>query len=241
MNPFNFFSKIFYINLDHRTDRNLSISEQFMKYDIQAERFSAIRISEQESELLTANGYPLCEKVSDDDKEHKERIKKVTLGQRSCLFSHLKIIQYAKDNNLDNVLIFEDDAVFNMEIDVKDVLFKTLEELKKNKWDMFYLGCIPLSELSHQGEFLRKMGHFSTTTAYAVNKSCYEILLDFPFKHEMNIDVHFSKLSGMMGKINVYTPKFPLVYQTEDFSDIQMRNVGGLEQYIKPAYSHWLK
>jgi hypothetical protein len=32
-NPFNFFDKIFYINLDSRTDRREFMEEQFKKYD----------------------------------------------------------------------------------------------------------------------------------------------------------------------------------------------------------------
>ena len=87
-NPFDFFKKVCYINLDDRLDRNDQIKTELNKYNINSERISAIRLSEEESEILTQKGYPLCEPVSDLDAYHRDRIKKVTLGQRSCLMSH---------------------------------------------------------------------------------------------------------------------------------------------------------
>ena len=50
-NPFNFFKKVCYINLDDRLDRNNQIKTELNKYNINAERISAIRLSEEESEI----------------------------------------------------------------------------------------------------------------------------------------------------------------------------------------------
>lgn len=238
MNPFNFFDKSFYINLDDRIDRKESIINQLKKYNIESERFSAIRLSEEESEILTQKGYPLCEKVSDDNPQHRDRIKKVTLGQRSCLLSHLKIYEIAKNNNLDNVLIFEDDMIFNDDVDVIDVLNKSLDELKNVEWDMFFFGCLPLSPMIKKGEYLYQLINLSTSHSYAINKSCYDLLLDFPFHEEMNIDTQFSKFASQ-NKIKIFTSKYPMTYQKEDYSDIQMLPVGGLENYITTRYKKW--
>lgn len=238
-NPFDFFDKIFYINLDERKDRNKHIINELSKFNIKYDRFSAIRLSDEESELMTQKGYPLCEKVSDENPYHRDRIKKVTLGQRSCLLSHLKIYEYAKENNLDNILIFEDDMVFNKNVDIIDIMNKTLEELKNVEWDMFFLGCLPLFKIEKCGDYLYQLFHLSTSHSYVVNKSCYDILLDFPFDKEMNIDMQFSNLAGSQKKIKIYTPKFPLTFQIEDFSDIQQLNVGGIEKHITERYARW--
>jgi GR25 family glycosyltransferase involved in LPS biosynthesis len=237
-NPFDFFKKVCYINLDDRLDRNDQIKTELNKYNINSERISAIRLSEEESEILTQKGYPLCEPVSDLDAYHRDRIKKVTLGQRSCLMSHLKIYQYAKDNNIDNVLIFEDDMIFNDDVDVIDVLSKTIEELKNVEWDMFFLGCMPLSPMIKRGEYLYQLTHLSTSHSYVINSSCYDTLLNFPFYEEMNIDTQFSKFAAQ-NKIKSFTSKYPLTFQREDFSDIQMLPVGGLENHIKSRYKTW--
>jgi glycosyl transferase family 25 len=238
-NPFSFFDRIFYINLESRKDRKYSIENEFLKYNINASRWPAIRISEEENDRLTAKGYPLCEPVSDDDLYHKEKIINVTLGQRSCLFSHLSIIEYAKVNNLNNILIFEDDVIFNDEVDVIEVLSKAVNELKNIEWDMFKLGCIFTGLASNAGENLYKLSTFSAAHAYAVNKSCYDIILNFPFKEEMNIDVRYGMLSGS-DIIKAYTPKIPLAFQREDFSNIQMHDVGSLKPYILDRYSNMI-
>lgn len=239
-NPFLFFDKIFYINLDHREDRKQQILNEFAKYDVQAERWPAIRISKEENDRLTSEGYPLCETVSDEDPKHKERIINVTLGQRSCLFSHLGVIKYAKDNNLKNVLIFEDDAVFNDEINVAEVLSESLEELKNVEWDMFKLGCLFRNNPQKVGNQLCKLGIFAAAHAYAVNHTCYDILLDFPFKEEMNIDTQYGNLSAN-GKIKVYASIDPMSFQKESYSDIQLQHVGGIEIYILDRYKNMIK
>ena len=51
-NPFNFFDKIFYINLDSRTDRREFMEEQFKKFNIDAERFSAISLTKEQIETM---------------------------------------------------------------------------------------------------------------------------------------------------------------------------------------------
>ena len=239
-NPFLFFDKIFYINLDHREDRKNQIENEFSKYDIKAERWPAIRISKEENDILTAKGYPLCENVSDENPSHKERIINVTLGQRSCLFSHLSVIRYAKENNLKNVLIFEDDAVFNHDVDVIDILSKTLDELENVEWDMFKLGCLLSGFSEKKGDYLCKLSIFSAAHAYAVNNTCYDIILDFPFESEMNIDTRYGSLSGR-NIIKAYTPKIPLSFQKESFSDIQLHNVGGLENHILDRYENMMQ
>ena len=171
---------------------------------------------------------------------HKERIINVTLGQRSCLFSHLSLIKYAKDNNLKNVLIFEDDAIFNDDINVIEVLSESLEQLKNIEWDMFKLGCLFRTPVEKIGNTLFKLGNFTAAHAYAVNHTCYDILLDFPFKEEMNIDSHYGDISAK-GIINAYTPNKPIAFQKESYSNIQLHHVGGIENYMIDRYKNMIK
>lgn len=57
MNPFNYFEKIFCINLDHRTDRWNSVQEEFKKADIagRVERFSAIKENDGHLGVIKSN------------------------------------------------------------------------------------------------------------------------------------------------------------------------------------------
>ena len=70
---------IFYINLDHRTDRRKLFEDECTNMGISAEHFSAFR---------TSPGYIGCQK------------------------SHIEILKIAKERNLENIIIFEDDFKF---------------------------------------------------------------------------------------------------------------------------------
>lgn len=74
--------KIFYINLDKRTDRREQIEEELKQYNLlnNAERFPAIHTPEQ--------------------------------GILGCTMSHLAVIKLAKERNYKQVLIVEDDFYF---------------------------------------------------------------------------------------------------------------------------------
>jgi GR25 family glycosyltransferase involved in LPS biosynthesis len=77
--------KIFYINLDKRTDRREEI----------------------ENELKHANLYNRAERI--------EAIPTPNQGILGCTMSHLKAIQLAKERDYNNILILEDDFQFTIE------------------------------------------------------------------------------------------------------------------------------
>ena len=79
--------KIFFINLDHRTDRWEKIEKEFIplipdQYQDKVERFSAI------------------------DHTEYDTVEKRAAG---CAYSHLEVWKKCKEENLNTVLIFEDD------------------------------------------------------------------------------------------------------------------------------------
>ena len=130
-----FIDKIYYINLDERTDRKKIIEEQFDKYNItNFERINAItpnfnykyseKFIDEQIELFVNNNTTvddLIEKyntnyISGFDRQYiksknKNDRKKYILGALGCKLSHLKI--YEKSKKMKNILIFEDDALFH--------------------------------------------------------------------------------------------------------------------------------
>ncbi len=55
-----------------------------------------------------------------------------------CALSHRAVIKEAQQQCLDNVLVFEDDALF---LDATlEILTKSVAELKQRNWNLFYLG-----------------------------------------------------------------------------------------------------
>jgi len=183
MNPFNFFDKIFYINLDSRPNRREQTEEVFKKYNITAERFPAIQLSPEQNEALKADG---CFFIGDERPEHARFTK-------SCTLSHLSVVLRAKLMRYSNVLIFEDDITFRE--DVIEELSKALEDLKQQeRWDMFYIGCNPLRYKKITDHLGQSLGAH-TSHAYAVNEHFYDTILSIPYKDLPSIDSNYRNLA----------------------------------------------
>jgi GR25 family glycosyltransferase involved in LPS biosynthesis len=160
-NPFNFFDKIFCINLDNRPDRWEQCLNQFKKLKIEdkVERFSAINFSHQD-----------------------ESLKKI-LGRAGCCLSHIEICKIAKENEFKNYLVFEDD--FDL-LGNEESILKHLNEYINQlpiDWDLYYLGGNvnedygkeAIEKFSHN---LYKVNSCHTTHAFAINEKFYEKFLN---------------------------------------------------------------
>lgn len=114
-NPFNFFDKIYCINLAERQDRWNECLNNFDKYKINNfERIDAIKI---EANLPSKRK-----------------------GQIGCALSFCKCFEQIKNNNYNTVLIFEDDFEFKYDKDnTFQKLNSSLKELPEN-WDSLFLG-----------------------------------------------------------------------------------------------------
>ena len=56
--------------------------------------------------------------------------------------NHLKTIKKSIDKKFKNVVILEDDAIFNLNLD-KNIIYDVVEWLKNNEWDIFFFGSCP--------------------------------------------------------------------------------------------------
>ena len=210
-NPFNYFDKIFCINLDERTDRWEKCLNKFSLLGIEdkVERLSAVNLSH-----LT------------------ERDPKIR-GRAGCVLSHAKILRKAKELNLGSYLVLEDDfdLCYSPE-DCLESLSLSLKELPE-KWNIFYLGgnltdeygTFPLEKFSDN---LFKLNSCHTTHSFAVNSNFYDSL-DKELPKEDNvfdwlsekkaIDVYFSK--NILHTSQSFIPHKMLFIQHADFSDIE--------------------
>ena len=89
-----YFDRIFCINLDSRPDRWESVSEQFSKHSIDVERISGI----------------------DGSKMNLEFPPEIKEGAVGCALSQFFAIKYAKQLNLKDFLLLEDDVEFHENI-----------------------------------------------------------------------------------------------------------------------------
>lgn len=211
----NIFKKknVFVINLDNRKDRLDRVTKQLSSVNIPFTRFSAIR--------------PNIENIKNDDlwnksyqginKGKSDKWNQYLKGALGCKMSHYYIIENAKKNNLEYVVIFEDDAL------ICENAIKKIDEINlffnNDKWDMLYLGGgIKNPSKVNNFDFIRKVNINLQTIGYIVKKKSYDKLLKYIISQTNEIDNLYTCLQKYQ-IIKAYNCE--LVYQ--DFKDSNIR------------------
>lgn len=160
-NPFDFFDRIYCINLPERTDKWQQCLEEFTKLGIQNKiiKFNAIKFVG----------------------ELPEQLRWINIRACGCTASHREIIKICNNENVKNVLVLEDDVEFHND-PIKN-LSLSINELKNIDWDIFYLGMNVTDEkfkepLERITPNLLKIKSALTTHAIAYNSSAFKPILD---------------------------------------------------------------
>ena len=150
--PFWFFDAIYCINVDNAAGRWATMQERFERIGI-ADRVRRFPAIET----------PACHHLG-------------------CTLSHRRIVQLARDQGLDNVLVFEDDAIF-LE-GTAWCLRQSLAELADRPWDLLYLGGCRWGQPSPRAagcEHLEVPDVITCSHALAYHHTVYDqILADLP-------------------------------------------------------------
>jgi glycosyl transferase family 25 len=156
---------------------------------------------------------------------------KLQNGALGCSMSHLKILQTAKQNGWDHVLIFEDDVQF-----LEPTLFvNQMNSFLKNHttdWDVVLLAGNNMPPYNKIDETCVQVFHCQTTTSYLVKSHYFDTLINNykegikklisePHKHIFfAIDKYWIQLQ----QIDKWYLIIPLtVVQKVDYSDIEKR------------------
>lgn len=140
--------------------------------------------------------------------------------------AHKNAIQLALDNNWKNVLIMEDDVLFQAEttktIDYINKAFKSVPD----NFDVLLSGIYTSSGLKPYNEYWQQTGNFSALHFYVVNKKAYQRILDFD--ESQHIDQWMAKaVQHKGGGLTCYVAKEFFAIQRVGFSD----NVGQYMDY----------
>jgi len=161
---YRFFDRIYCINLDGRLDRWRYVNAHFARFGLKNrfERFSAIDVRT-DPELMQH------EKLIEDNFS--------VLGMCGCMLSHRGIIESAWKEKLKNVLVFEDDV----RIIAENIghIDKSLFELDRLEWEVFYLGATYLFPLHEVSPYLVNVANGAYAThAIAYGEKVFELILD---------------------------------------------------------------
>ena len=156
---------------------------------------------------------------------------KMSNGAIGCSMSHLKILEDAKKNNLDHILIIEDDITF-----LDPELFKNqinkFFELHGNNWDVILFAGNNMPPYQTIDETCIKVSRCQTTTGYLVNGHYINVLaanVKMGLTNLLNKPDDRSKYAIdkfwfiLQGASNWYLITPLTVVQREDYSDIEQK------------------
>jgi glycosyl transferase family 25 len=193
----NYFKNIYCINLDRRLDRWLKFIEECKINSIE----NVNRVSAIDGDKIVNNSQLLN-------------------GELGILLTHYEIIKNAKNNNLENILILEDDVIFNSEIKNIDKIMKLIPD----DWDFIYFGGNHIYGDTPEkiNEKVLKLNNTVSLHCVAIKNTVYDTILNLLPKQEIQVDGYYSKLHKEFNSYGI-TPN--LAKQREDFSDIQKKIV----------------
>ncbi|HEX2452230.1 MAG TPA: glycosyltransferase family 25 protein [Vicinamibacterales bacterium] len=158
------------LNLDRRAERWARMRERFARHGISdVVRFSAV------------------------DGEHADvpASWRGTAGAYGCLQSNLAVVTEARDRNWPDVLLFEDDVVFDDDLNVKLPGF--MAQLPSD-WDMLFFGGMHREAPLRVRENIVKLTGSTSTYAYAVRSTIYHAFLETHARSLEPIDVRNRQL-----------------------------------------------
>jgi len=97
-------------------------------------------------------------------------------GAIGCSLSHISLLKYAKENNLDHILIMEDDIMFLRPQQFIQNLNNLLS--KYTDFDVLLIAGNNRGTYKRLDEFCVKISSCQTTTGYLVKSNYYDILID---------------------------------------------------------------
>jgi hypothetical protein len=223
-----YFSKIVYINLDHRTDRKQEFENEMVSMGVT------------NYTRIPGTLPVITEGITEGRSRHI-----------ACGTTHIEIVKQAKKDNLDNILIFEDDVCLYNENEKPgiEIIESALDDLSKiADWDLFYLsGLIIDKELNLVTPNLIKARTVLTTHAYAINKQAYDLVLRYVPETDCAIDGWYGQQNKQGEDIGTLFTKYviyPLsIYQRLSLSDcdINAEGIASMGHGMGPYYDSYSK
>ena len=193
-----YFQEIQCINLDRRTDRWEECLDEFKKYNLKVERYSA------------------CEG------KNVKLLPGLNAGQTGAVYSHKGVVEYAKSKSLDSILILEDDVEFDADINSK---FFELCDRIPDDWDMLlfggnHSGNNPWSpgKLTEVSENIFRVTHSLALHCYALKSTVYDKVISALTKTGKTND---ALVADMQKDVNCYILRPHLAWQRPSHSDLR--------------------
>lgn len=136
-------------------------------------------------------------------------------GFMGCLDSHRRLFSFAKENDINTIMILEDDVIVCDDFIIK--LKKVMSELPDN-WDLLYLGGWNVGEKIKYSDSLDVAKKVYTTHAFIVKNKFFDTIINQINSRDWKVDV---LLSEVLEKGNCFICNPTIAWQREGYSDIE--------------------
>jgi GR25 family glycosyltransferase involved in LPS biosynthesis len=218
-NPFDFFSKIYCINLAERQDRWNNCLSQSEKHSLKLERFEAIKPTYLSSQSEN--------------------------GRLGCAASYCELIKHSIVEENSPILILEDDfIILNGDFTTKSKLLKCITELPDD-WDCFYLGANVIELYTNQPISKFSENLFKLNSAYATHSiafssrgllkfssyfSSWDKMAEELVERYEALDIFFAK--EFLPNSNSFICNEILISQADGYSSIEGYNISYTRDFI---------
>jgi GR25 family glycosyltransferase involved in LPS biosynthesis len=230
-----YFDRSYIINLSDREDRRHQVEREFHRV--------GISIPSERVRFYTATR-PLDKGAF------------VNTGIRGCFTSHRNILEIANQDNLRNVLVFEDDISFRKI--GKVFLQQLIEQLSTADWDLVFFGYLQPSDEDLTGPLVQWPHDILGTHFYAVNGRFIETMLrymndcearprDHPDGGPMPVDGVYNHVRYVTPNIALLLSVPALAYQRSSRTDVSPHQIFDGISWLRPtlngarAFKHWMR
>jgi glycosyl transferase, family 25 len=216
--------KVFIINLEHRKDRRQQVTKELNRVGIENfEFFNAIKPTKEMVKMWNPQFLnPIPQwflKTGGDNMKYR-------IGSLGCMLSHIEIIKKCIEKNYDNVLILEDDTMFDIKDGLKfnQVLDTIVNQINNLDFGLLYLsGNHRGATIEKKTENIIKVQGTLTTGSYIINKRVMKFIVDKIANYPREVDVFYSQYIQKVYPCYCITPH--LTRQEAGYSDIVQQNV----------------
>jgi glycosyl transferase family 25 len=174
-----------------------------------------------------------------------------SVGARGCFHSHLAVLEEARLNRFENVLIFEDDCDFIGSIE--DALGVALNALREKDWKLFFGGHEELEcDESHPEpiQLIRPGSWICGAHFVAIQRKAIELIVPFlhdeierlaidPIGGSRGVDAAYSRFGERFSNLHYFAAWPKLGYQRPSRTDISKPSIfdrtPGVNLFIVPA------
>lgn len=219
------FDKVVIINLEHRTDRRQQITKELRRVGIENfEFFKAVKPTEEMVKIWNPNFLnPIPEWFAKSGGDHT----KYRIGALGCMLSHLEIIKKCIENNCENVLILEDDTIFNIKDGIRfnQVWSSLSNQINNLDFGLLYLAANHrgATTLEKKSDNITRIKGSLTTGSYIINKRAMKCIVDEMKNFPREIDIFYSTYIHKQYPCYCIMPH--LTRQSDGYSDIVQNTV----------------